>query len=318
MKLPSKLFTFALFVSFLVFSPLTASAFSIQPALQDISLDPGQEFQGKLSIVNDQRIPQNFHISIQKFIPQGDSGQQIFLEGDDRSGLPEWMRLERDILRLDPHARGVVKWTVNVPLNARPGGYYVAIFVAASTDGTEDGPVPLLARIGMLLFVRVNGNVSPNFTVKDFFSSEKSLRRLPVKLTAVISNHGNVHGLPDGKVEIRNLFGKIVKIIPLNLEKVRVLPDSEHRISIVWQDEVQGEGSGFFSEVIEEWRNFGFGPYTLTATVYGQSPEELRVRVERVFIWPSHLLLTAFLGFIMILASFYGYGRLVLKRAISH
>lgn len=292
-----------------------ASAFSIQPALKEISMNPGDEYQGVLTIMNDDRIPQNFRISIQKFMPQGEFGQQTFLPEDDRRGLPEWIHIDRQTLRLEPNARSTVRWKMTVPQNILPGGYYAAIFTTASMDGVSNEFMPLAARIGMLLFVRVNGNVKPHFSFSDFYVAERSLSRLPVTMTALITNDGNVHGSPEGKIEIRNIWGKITTRMDLNPDGGRVLPDSKRRIQSVWQERQPKTGNGFWYEAAEEWRNFGLGPYTITATMASVSPDQAQIRVEKVKIWPFRLVFLAFFLLVLIVVTFYGYGRAVLKRA---
>ncbi|MDP3793359.1 MAG: hypothetical protein Q8R07_01255, partial [Candidatus Uhrbacteria bacterium] len=74
---------------FLFASP--AHAFSVHPALFDIAIDPGQIHRGMIEVTNDDVVDQTYDLSIQKFLPQGESGQQEFLSLQDISGLPSWM-----------------------------------------------------------------------------------------------------------------------------------------------------------------------------------------------------------------------------------
>lgn len=306
---------FLLLCVFLFAKP--AAAFHLSPALWDFSSVPGKTMSGTIRVANDEDARKTYFISIQKFLPKGESGQQDFLPLWDTTGLPSWIFVAQSSLELQAGESRDVPFVIKVPKNASPGGYYAAIFFSSEPPvAGPQGKVVTSERTGSLILLTVEGELVHRTTVRDFSLTNRSpFRSLPVGFQTMIENSGNVHELPLGTITIKNYFGSIVARLPLNPEGGRVLPGSARRYVSIWQNGQTHPTSGFFSTAAEELRQFAIGRYTATLTINGQ--EEGNVLLTATFsVWPKELLICT-LGIIILLVILLRlYRRWVMYRAI--
>lgn len=270
--------------------PLSAQAFTMSPVVADVKIDPGSSRAGMVTITNDEANAQTFYISIQKFIPSGDSGQQQFLSPSDTSGLPNWISFDRPSFMLRPGESRQLPYTIAIPKDATPGGYYAVVFFSNVPPGTAATNVSVGARTGLLFFVTVNGQLNATLRLNDFaLETPPQIDRLPASFRVLLQNIGNVHAVPEGTVTVRNMFGSTVARIPLNEMKNRILPNSQRRFVLNWYKELPATGSGFWHDAGEEWRNFAIGPYRATLDVTSPRLETAPSEVLRFTVIPWRL-----------------------------
>ena len=286
------------------------------PAVADISLDPGVSQSGKVTIGNDENAPQTFYISIQKFIPSGDSGQQTFLPPSDTSGLPNWISFDRPSFTLRTGESRQLTYVVNVPRDAAPGGYYAVVFFSNVPPGTQQTNVSIGARTGMLFFITVKGAVVEQAFLEDFaMETPARIDRLPASFRVVLQNVGNVHVLPEGSLTIRNVFGNTVARIPLNQAKNRILPNSKRRFLLSWYKDIPELGSGFLHDAKEEWKNFAVGPYRATLEIVSPKTNGLTTQTLSFWVLPWRLGILFVLGLCVLMVLGRLHRRWVIARA---
>ena len=109
----------------MVLLPLDVEALTISPVRLEITADPGQTVTGKLLLLNEQNGTTTFYSSFENFEPSGDSGTPRFIGAED--GLATWIKTDGKIT-LESGTSTSVPFSITVPDNAEPGGYFVAIF----------------------------------------------------------------------------------------------------------------------------------------------------------------------------------------------
>jgi hypothetical protein len=288
------------------------SAFSLQPALIDVEVQPGGTQEVTIDVVNDENIERIYYISIQKFFPKGETGQQEFLPLSDTSGLPSWIFVSQPFITLKPGEARTIPFAIRTPLDARAGGYYAAIFFSTEPPLQKSGGKILTgARTGALVFLTIQGQLSPKLELKGFSVSPMGASSLPVLFDVSLENTGNIHTVPKGTIVIKNLFGSVVARLPMNEFGSRVLPNSARVFSIVWQKQPPILGTGVWHTIKEEWRNFGLGKYTASLEVSGAES----LPDQTFSIWPWHLLAFIISGFILILILLRLYKKWIVHRA---
>ncbi len=287
----------------LAFQGAGAHALSVNPAIQDVTVDPGKVETRIISIENDEAVAQTYVVAIQKFLPKGEMGQQEFLDARDTSGLPEWMYVDKPEVTLQPGQKGTLQVAIRVPADAKAGGYYAALFLSRKQLAQEQ--VAMLPRLGILFFVQVNGALTEKMSLQGFQTdSDATYERLPVGFRATIVNEGNVHLVPSGSIRVKNMFGATVATIPFNADSGRVMPGSSRVLSASWGKENATSG-------------FEFGPYTATLQIEGRGFSQRIESTARftVFSWRSAVSLVAILGFLVIL--FFVFKKLVIRSATA-
>ncbi len=253
-------------------------AFSVNPALVDVMVDQGQAYRGVIEIRNDETADQTYYLSIQKFLPQGESGQQEFLSPQDTSGLPSWIYFPQPSIVLKTGESRRVPFMIRVPKDALAGGHYAAVFFSTLPPSPQALQHEFLSgsRTGVLLLVTVKGELVKRLELENFsLMTPLRVERLPVSFSVQLKNTGSVHVIPEGNIRIKNWLGQTVALLPVNPQQGRVLPDSNRSFSVVWQEH-------------SSWTNFALGVYSAHLEFYDPSiivHAPLDVRFE---VWPWH------------------------------
>lgn len=160
-------------------------------------------------------------------------------------------------VELGPREKKDINITIRVPENANSGGYYGAIrFVPSATTGT--GNVGLTASVGTIVLVRVPGNLTERLDLVDLTAGQDGKARSfftsgDVSVLSRIKNSGDIHLQPFGKVQVKNMFGKVVHEYEFNNTDPRanILPDSIRK----------------FEDKVDKPNNGWLGRYTITANL---------------------------------------------------
>lgn len=247
--------------------PERVEALTISPARFEIETDPGTEVKGEILLTNEQSEAKTFYSSFENFEANGDTGTPNFVPGD--SGLASWISSEPSVT-LNPGEEKTILFTINVPPGVSPGGYFAAVFWGTSPVQSTSGDISVGARIGMLVLLRVSGDVIEDGGISDMGteSGEVLFDSLPVNLTYTFNNAGGDRLNPKGTVDIRNVLGMKVESLNANISDGNVLPQSSRKYKLTWGKAL--EKKGFFNKAFYELKHFALGPYKVTANVtYG-------------------------------------------------
>ncbi len=311
-----------IFISLLFVAP-TVHAVSISPALVEVSLDKGTIKNGAITITNTEDRAISYEVGFQNFVAKGEEGQQDFVDANSINRDVEWITPQSEGFILEKGQEIDFQYSVSVPKDAIPGGHYVAMFFSESPKQDENGSgASVSAKIGVLFFVRVNGEIVENLQVDSFRTIQTGigLNRLPITFETRFKNTGNVHIRPEGEIVIKNIFGKVTDSIPLNPKASLVLVNSVRRTESEWKKEQQGRVTGWFTEARNELNNFAIGPYA--AEIQGYYGENRSPLTQTTHFWviPWHLLIIvgAFLALLLILNIVYRSFliKVLLKRSI--
>lgn len=287
-----KALTFISLGLYFIIIPLSVHAFSVSPPILEVEAGPGEAVHTKIHIQNTSNTKKIYTFTIQKFIAKGESGQQTFLPPTETAGLPEWMYFDRPALELAPGAAFDLPVVIRVPTNADAGGQYAAVLFAEQAE-LANGTVGIVPRTGTLVFLTVRGNILKSFSVGTLQSDVETVSHLPANFSLTVKNLGNVHIQPTGKLRVQNMFGNTVASYPLNETGGRILPGSQRIFYASWTRH-EPLLSSWMSELNEEIRNFGFGRYTVEATITVDATTQ--VVTKEIWIWPWMIL--SFLGFV--------------------
>ncbi len=277
---------------FVFLLPQKASALTISPARFEIETDPGQEVRGEVLLMNEQAEAKTFYSSFENFEANGETGTPNFVPG--KEGLASWMSADSSVT-LNPGEEKRLSFTIRVPSDARPGGHFAALFWGTNPTTSSTNNISVGARIGMLVLLRVSGDVKEEGGISDVDteSGEVLFSSLPVTLTYTFNNAGDDRLNPKGSIIIRNLFGIKVKELNANPSDGNILPRSSRKYKVAWGEEM--EKKSFFRSAFYELKHFAIGPYKVTVNLTYGAKEELTDKDSK-YIWflPWQLLLIVF------------------------
>jgi len=144
-----------------------------------------------------------------------------------------WFTLEPADFILQPHESRDILIKIKPPNNTEPGGHYATIFFQPLIPSEVVSPQSTisLARIGVLVFLIVPGDIHENLELSSLTAKTWSAFG-PVNFDFTLNNPGNIHLLPLGQLEIRNLFGKVVATLPL--PPTTILPGTHPGQTLTW------------------------------------------------------------------------------------
>lgn len=278
-----------------------ANATIVSPARLEIEGDPGETVMGKCSVINDSEAAQTYYSSTENFEAEGETGNPRFVESDD--GLADWITVLPDI-SVESKGRKDIAFTVDIPKDAGVGGHFAALFWGSQPPKEKEaGTVAIGQKVGVLVFLRVRGEVIEKGDITEFraFHEKKMYDSLPIDMLFRFENAGNDRLKPLGDIEIVNMFGSIRETIPANKKQGSVLPESVRKFYTSWgredleELEKRGEempetNDSFWIKARKQAANFALGKYTARLKLkYGLQGHEVS-RDYSFYVIPWQLL----------------------------
>ena len=251
----------------------SALALTASPVKIEVQGDPGQTLRGEIELLNEQDDQKILFSSFENFEPAGDTGSPRFIGAKD--GLATWLQTEPSVT-IDPGKKARIPYSITIPANAEPGGYFAAIFFGAQDPKTQQGgEVSIGGKLGVLLLLRVSGDIVENAGLS-LFQIEKGARlvsSLPISFTYTFSNSGGDRVVPLGDIKIKNTFGLLTTSIPANINEGSVLPNSSRKFHSTWGEvSTSTTTMSFFQTAKKQFENFHFGVYSANiSVVYGST-----------------------------------------------
>lgn len=300
---------------------IPAKALTVSPAKVEIQADPGKTIQGEVELFNEQPDTKKFFTSFENFESRGDSGAPYFT--GSKSGLATWLSVVPEI-NIATGERIQIPFTVNIPANAKPGGYFAAIFFGSQPPvSTGGGEVSIGGKIGVLILLRVNGEVEESAGLADFSAKDEQrfFISLPIVFEYGFNNTGGDRVVPRGELIIRNTFRLKSAILLANEREGSVLPNSTRRFETMWgtapvlneiNEEIQ---SGFFQTALGQLKNFHFGWYTAKLNLsWGASAQTANASYQ-FFVLPWQLLIIFLFVLFILWLLLKRYNRYIITRA---
>jgi hypothetical protein len=300
--------------------PGAASALTFSPPTFDFSANPGDVIADAIRLHNEGSEAVTLKVEAVNFTSQrGDetSGVPEFYPASeirDGRGLAPWISFVNPELSIKPGERGSVFFEIKVPSDAGPGSYFGAAVVTSLAPSAGEG-VGVIGNTAILIMLKVNGDATEEARLTSFSARPKLAASLPATFEARIENAGTTHLRPYGDVRIRNAFGKIVAVVPINrLEYKSVLPGGARRYQADWAKAELSEDASMWERQV---RNFAFGRYTAELEMeYGLRKEKLAAAAT-FWVVPWLPLLAAAAALAALAAAIAGFLRWYRKRVIA-
>jgi hypothetical protein len=200
------------------------------------NLEPGQTYDGSITIVNPADATENFSYKI-SLLPYGVSGREYTADlttDSDYTAIAKWISVEEPTGEVKPNESKEIKFTITVPENAPAGGQYAAIAVSSNNEISSTGGVAVqnVFELASLIYGQVAGE-----TVHEGKILENNIpgfvTSTPVTLGALITNKGNVHEDATFVITVSNFFtGQVILPTEENEGEYNeiIMPDTERYV----------------------------------------------------------------------------------------
>ncbi len=223
-------------------SELQKKGFSIEvsPAFIEISLDkPDQEKEIKITYKNYSNQNINLRIFPIDFKQKNENGDLTLL-GQQTEGysysLSSFLSFNSTVLEIDPQGTGTLTVKAKNRQDLSPGGHYAAVIATLSTDAESTGAAKIAPSVSSLILLRKVGGERFNLSLKEVdWPGSLIAFNYPTTVHLLFQNEGNIHMVPYGRIEIRDMFNRLLSKGTINVSSSRVLPESRRRISVDMQ-----------------------------------------------------------------------------------
>lgn len=280
-------------------------ALTISPVRLELGAYPGDLIKSQFLLINEEKETKTFCSSFENFQAKGETGQPAFIP--EKTGLATWFETASQVT-LEPGEQRVVPFSIRVPEDAEPGGHFAAIFWGTCPSQEEGKPkVSIGAKIGMLVLLRVEGEVQEKGKLLEFSTENKKrfFSHLPVSFFYRFENEGNVSLKPKGEIIVKSIFGGASVVLPVNEEGGNVLPKSIRKFQTEWNPkEIKTTEEGFFAGLKREKDNFAFGWYRAKLNLeYGTTKEKAQDSFS-FFVIPWRILCLVILALVIMILLF--------------
>lgn len=205
-----------------IFAKNINNGITISPIISKITLNKGETYSGDIYLTNNSPTTKTVALSIDAFRQQGDTNHPKFSSKiNSISQAIHWIKIQQNVL-LYPNILKMIPYTVNVPLNASPGGHFISIM--ASEGGGKN--TKIVQSVGSLIMMIINGKITSTGFINSFSTSNNFYLKNPINFDLKFSNTGNVYYAPFGFITIKNIFGNTISTIEINKNKSDILPES--------------------------------------------------------------------------------------------
>jgi hypothetical protein len=239
--------------------------FVLEPGKMEVVVNPGEKVTKYIAVTNRINDTIDFQIEVEDFVGSRDRDTPVTLLGDDRSptSFKDGLIPEISAFSLKFGERITLPITIDVPVDAQPGGYYASVLVsnAPSKDQAGSGDsatvrTKIVSRLGVLFFIRVRGPVNEDGALQDFkvAGPKKPLySKAPEGFEILFENTGTIHLVPYGLITIKNTFGS--PVATLAVDAYFSLPSSLRYRDISWPS--KGFHIGRYTATLNLNRGYG-------------------------------------------------------------
>jgi hypothetical protein len=206
-----------------------SQAITLSPSSTDVAIDPGSALSKTVDVINGGSEPFNITLTTSPYYVLGENYDPQFTQLPGTVDASRWVHPSVAATTVPGNKTLTIPFTVTVPKDTAPGGYYAVLFVETSTNDVKTGVVSH-NRVGDILYITVNGDIKSGGNITGIsLPSLSFVGTIPIG--AKISNTGGTHFVTKAVYIITDMGGH--QVYNSTTERY-VLPQTEREISVPW------------------------------------------------------------------------------------
>lgn len=197
----------AIFVASCYFLSTNASAaqgITISPLRNEVDIAPGTTYLAELRLTNSAPSSVTLLLTAESFNVVDQNYSYSFATTSPETS---WVDFSQDSVTLLGEQSASIAYSIRVPLDAEPGGYYLALFAATQPPEDQAGIAPV-SRLASLQYISVPGAVNKS---GELLSLQSPLVAFgPSNWSATIKHPGTAHFRSYQKTTVYSVFGQPV------------------------------------------------------------------------------------------------------------
>ena len=238
-----------------------ANVFTVTPMNQEISLSPGEVYEGSITVINPSYAKEDFSYKVE-VTPYGVAGEDYtadLLSESDRTAISKWIKIAEPTGEIKPNESKKVNFTITVPENVPAGGQYATIAVSSNKDTSNTNGVSVqnVFEIASIIYAKVAGETVHDGEIKENNVPSFVLTK-PVMLSALITNNGNIHETATFTITVSDFFTGHV-----------ILPTEEN--TGIYSEVIMPETTRYTEREVSELPDLGVVKVSQTINYNGQT-----------------------------------------------
>lgn len=209
-------------------SARAAQSITITPTSIDKTIEPGQTVTGSTQVLNQADTAFDYKVYATPYSVNGEEYDPSFTPIPGATNVSSWFTLKPVKTHLEPYSTSLLNYTIKVPADAKPGGYYAVIFAETSSK-VEGTGVVTQKRVGTVAYIKVAGPITEAGRVITW--NVPWLQEPNLKETLRIENTGAAHFPAVIRTTVSDIFGN--KKFSYTQQR-NVLPEKIRRVEIIW------------------------------------------------------------------------------------
>jgi hypothetical protein len=222
----------AAFIAFVAPSAAHAASqeITITPTSASPVIAPGATVEGSLQVINQGQTDYPYTIYSAPYRVLDEDYTPDFTQLPDSVPADKWFSFSGAGGNLKAGQTTTIHYTIHVPENIAPGGYYATVF-AQTAFPEQANSITLNKRVGEIFYIKVDGTVTEKGALLNW--SANFLQEPPIVATVRLANTGGVHYPATLQVDVRDIFGQS----KYNLDTTKeILPQTVRKIPIPWNN----------------------------------------------------------------------------------
>jgi len=214
------------------FADVPNQSISLSPATEQVTVAPGSAVTKSLDVINSGSDNFSASLSVLPYRVTGTNYDPHFTQLPGTVDASQWVALDTKTVTVASLKLQTVHYTVTVPKNTAPGGYYAVIFAETANEATGGSGVVSHNRIGDILYITVSGSVKQAGSLSGasipFFHVATS-----IDMDVDISNQGGVHFPSTATLSVTN-FSNTKTLFKGSYDRI-ILPQTVRQVTATWQ-----------------------------------------------------------------------------------
>ena len=187
-------------------TPARAASLSITPLRTELSLVAVQTLNATFKLRNSGREPITVALGAETFAVTNEDYDYRF----EKNKQANWVNYEQPEIELQPWEIREVKYSVAVPVDAEPGGHYIALIAAIQPAAAQTDGLTTIDRVASLLYIDLPGKATKQARLMSF---DVPILAVSDRLYFVtqLRNTGTTHFRSNAIYSLNTLWGKPIK-----------------------------------------------------------------------------------------------------------
>jgi hypothetical protein len=203
---------------------------TITPTAIHEMLKPNSVTHGAFAVTNGGKGSLVFNLSAAPYSVKNYTYDPVFIPIPGRPNVASWISFSKTQGTLQPNQSVEVDYTVTVPQNTPPGGYYAVAFAETPIQSASNlAGINLYQRVGYIFYIQIPGPAQKTGGVSGW--DVKFLQQQSLTSTLFIEDSGSLDYMSAVHVNVQDIFGATK--YSFNGQKV-ILPQTIRKVALNW------------------------------------------------------------------------------------